>query len=220
MGSPFAGFEMAHLFSTVRPQISKGVLDHLMGFVGEKLQPPFPLCVDIGCGTCQSTSLFAPYFNSVVGIDISEDMITLANNLNKEKNVSFRLYDKNLIFPIMETFKVSMHNELHAQGCWNATRYLVDTEFADVSMPYRTCKRLSSREHEELCMRKTMLIEDFIALLKSWSALKVYENRKGGRNDFLSAIGDQLTAQIPNSNTRTPIEVIFPWFIVMSRKEH
>uniref|UniRef100_A0A5S6R241 Uncharacterized protein n=1 Tax=Trichuris muris TaxID=70415 RepID=A0A5S6R241_TRIMR len=103
-----------------------------------------------------------------------------------------------------------LYNFLKVRGCWNADRYLVDTEFADVSMPYRTCKRISSREHKELGMRRTMTIEDFIAYLESWTATRSYAYRKNGEHNLLSATADRLMALIPNSNIQTPIGVIFP----------
>uniref|UniRef100_A0A5S6R1C5 Methyltransf_25 domain-containing protein n=1 Tax=Trichuris muris TaxID=70415 RepID=A0A5S6R1C5_TRIMR len=93
MSSPFVGANVASLFSRVRPQINSAVVDYVMSFVREKLKPPFRLHVDIGCGTGQSTSLFAPYFNSVVGVDSSENMIAMATQLNNQPNVSFRLAD-------------------------------------------------------------------------------------------------------------------------------
>ena len=47
------------------------------------------LAVDVGCGSGQSTTILAPHFDKVVGLDISAAQIDEANKKEKPGNVEF-----------------------------------------------------------------------------------------------------------------------------------
>nr|XP_002121710.1 putative methyltransferase DDB_G0268948 [Ciona intestinalis] len=49
--------------------------------------------VDVGCGSGQSTEVFAPYFDQVTGVDPSEKQIELARSGNKFANVEYKVGD-------------------------------------------------------------------------------------------------------------------------------
>ncbi|XP_067950227.1 putative methyltransferase DDB_G0268948 [Watersipora subatra] len=52
----------------------------------------FPFAVDVGCGTGhQSTVPLAKYFDSVLGVDISEEQIAEANKSKHPENVNFKV---------------------------------------------------------------------------------------------------------------------------------
>ncbi len=53
---------------------------------------PLNLCLDVGCGSGESTWVFSPYFNSVIGTDINEAQIEEAmfSNCSKRSNVEFK----------------------------------------------------------------------------------------------------------------------------------
>ncbi|GFU08321.1 methyltransferase DDB_G0268948 [Trichonephila clavipes] len=57
------------------------------GFVSS----PFDQAVDVGCGTGQSTLALAPYFQSVLGCDVSKSQILEANFSRKPTNVQYRV---------------------------------------------------------------------------------------------------------------------------------
>ncbi|XP_067950879.1 putative methyltransferase DDB_G0268948 [Watersipora subatra] len=52
----------------------------------------FPFAIDVGCGTGhQSTAPLAKYFDSVLGVDISEEQIAEAKKSKHPENVSFKV---------------------------------------------------------------------------------------------------------------------------------
>jgi len=51
----------------------------------------FPLAVDVGCGPgVTSTSPLSPYFDKVLGVDISEAQIREANLHNEFDNIEYK----------------------------------------------------------------------------------------------------------------------------------
>lgn len=46
--------------------------------------------VDIGCGTGQSTTILAPYFEKVTGYDVSESQIDCARNERPGLNIEYK----------------------------------------------------------------------------------------------------------------------------------
>lgn len=55
--------------------------------------------LDVGCGTGQATHIFSPYFDSILGIDISAGQIKIANEKNRSENIKFQqVYDNT--FPV------------------------------------------------------------------------------------------------------------------------
>ena len=55
------------------------------------VQPPLDMVVDIGCGSGQSTSVFAAHFTKALGVDPSEGQIKFAIEKNKCANVEFQV---------------------------------------------------------------------------------------------------------------------------------
>jgi len=53
--------------------------------------PKYPLAVDAGCGPgLMSTVFLAPYFDKILGVDISESQIEQATLNNKHSNIEYR----------------------------------------------------------------------------------------------------------------------------------
>ncbi|XP_022095976.1 putative methyltransferase DDB_G0268948 [Acanthaster planci] len=52
---------------------------------------PFKLAVDVGCGSGQNTRPLAPYFEKIIGVDVSEAQIRAAQSLENPPNVEFRI---------------------------------------------------------------------------------------------------------------------------------
>ncbi|XP_061686756.1 putative methyltransferase DDB_G0268948 isoform X2 [Syngnathoides biaculeatus] len=61
-----------------------------MDFMGPTKQIKFNLAVDVGCGNGKGTILLAPFFNQVVGTDISPAQLELARASGPCQNVSYR----------------------------------------------------------------------------------------------------------------------------------
>jgi len=57
------------------PALISAILSHWNQNSEELPKPEGSVLVDVGCGSGQSTHLFAPYFSKVVGVDVSSDMV-------------------------------------------------------------------------------------------------------------------------------------------------
>ncbi|XP_030051311.1 putative methyltransferase DDB_G0268948 [Microcaecilia unicolor] len=67
----------------------ESIQEMIYSYLKEKIDEPFGLAVDVGCGTGKSTRLLANYFHKVVGIDDSEAQINVAKQFSMKPNVSF-----------------------------------------------------------------------------------------------------------------------------------
>ncbi|XP_002731070.1 putative methyltransferase DDB_G0268948 [Saccoglossus kowalevskii] len=87
----FRGDAMTESYRKVRtsysPELAKEMFDYL-----KKKPGTTKYAVDVGCGSGQSTFMLAPYFNSVLGVDISLDQIKVAEESEHiPSNVSFKV---------------------------------------------------------------------------------------------------------------------------------
>ncbi|GFS27892.1 trans-aconitate 2-methyltransferase [Elysia marginata] len=71
--------ETAHVqnYAKYRMRYGESVFKYIVDYCKEA-RPGLDLCVDVGCGSGQSTTGFAGYFKKVVGVDISEHQISQA----------------------------------------------------------------------------------------------------------------------------------------------
>ncbi|OCT61267.1 uncharacterized protein LOC100217319 isoform X2 [Xenopus laevis] len=63
----------------------------VMSYLEEKKGKPFELAVDAGCGTGRSTRTLAPYFQKVIGIDVSESQLSVARKCTSNENISYQI---------------------------------------------------------------------------------------------------------------------------------
>ncbi|XP_061896162.1 uncharacterized methyltransferase Mb3374-like [Entelurus aequoreus] len=70
----------------------KEMVTRIMDFMKPKFNhcDKFNLAVDVGCGCGQGTVLLAPFFDQVVGIDISPAQLDVAQANNARPNVTYR----------------------------------------------------------------------------------------------------------------------------------
>ena len=54
-------------------------------------QEKLDLILDIGCGNGQSTNIFQPYSNKIIGYDVSPEQLKLAKLQNRYDNIEYRL---------------------------------------------------------------------------------------------------------------------------------
>nr|XP_057907864.1 putative methyltransferase DDB_G0268948 [Doryrhamphus excisus] len=66
------------------------VINRMMDFMKPKVQQKFNLAVDVGCGHGKGTMLLAPYFDQVVGIDVSSAQLKMAEDNSLCPNVTYR----------------------------------------------------------------------------------------------------------------------------------
>ncbi|XP_074654569.1 putative methyltransferase DDB_G0268948 [Tubulanus polymorphus] len=56
-------------------------------------RPPFCQLIDVGCGSGQSTPLFADHFDRLIGLDVSQAQIEEANTRNTYANIKYLIGD-------------------------------------------------------------------------------------------------------------------------------
>lgn len=88
----FADSSHAEKYANLRPKVPSSVADAVVNFMKQgKDQPSADLVIDIGCGSGQSTSIFAPHFTKALGVDPSESQIKFAKQHNQTSNVEFQV---------------------------------------------------------------------------------------------------------------------------------
>ncbi|XP_077306070.1 putative methyltransferase DDB_G0268948 [Lithobates pipiens] len=85
----FEGKEHASYYQKFRFEPSQEVIDLIFSYVDERLHKPYGFAIDVGCGTGQNTRILSPYFNKVLGFDISEAQIEEAKKAPGSSNVTY-----------------------------------------------------------------------------------------------------------------------------------
>ncbi|KAM3915803.1 putative methyltransferase isoform 1-T2 [Leptodactylus fuscus] len=86
----FEDKEHASKYQKYRTSPPQEIQDLIFSYLDKRLNKPYELAVDVGCGTGQSTKLLAPHFVKVLGTDISKAQIEEANKVLKLPNTTFR----------------------------------------------------------------------------------------------------------------------------------
>ncbi|XP_072902752.1 putative methyltransferase DDB_G0268948 isoform X1 [Hemitrygon akajei] len=86
----FEGKEHAALYQKYRPCAPTETNSLILKYLEKKKGKPFSLAVDVGCGSGQSSRGLAPFFDTVVGVDVSEAQIEEAKKTCGLDNVSYR----------------------------------------------------------------------------------------------------------------------------------
>ncbi|XP_068099865.1 putative methyltransferase DDB_G0268948 [Hyperolius riggenbachi] len=85
----FEGKEHASYYQKYRFSPPQEIKDLIFSFVDERIKKPHGFAVDVGCGTGQSTIILAPFFEKVLGTDISAAQIEEAKKAHGLPNVTF-----------------------------------------------------------------------------------------------------------------------------------
>ena len=93
MNRHFESFNIAANYAKYRTEYTKEVSEKVMQFYYDQqsdhhLSQP-ELMVDIGCGSGQSTFIFQPYFQQLIGVDVSPEQLKQARLRNCFDNVQF-----------------------------------------------------------------------------------------------------------------------------------
>ena len=78
------------LYAKYRPKSPPIIAQKTLNFMKD-MGTSFECLVDVGCGSGQSTEIFAGYFKKVVGLDISPNQIWWARKGNKFNNIDFQV---------------------------------------------------------------------------------------------------------------------------------
>ncbi|ELU09650.1 hypothetical protein CAPTEDRAFT_54831, partial [Capitella teleta] len=93
MSHLFTGSTHSHLYRLFRPNYPPELFLKIIDYCRDS-KTQFQTCVDLGCGSGQSTFPLAPHFDQVFGVDVSESQIkeaTKNTELTPARNVSFRV---------------------------------------------------------------------------------------------------------------------------------
>ncbi|CAL1273059.1 unnamed protein product [Larinioides sclopetarius] len=110
----FAGAKHAQIYAKYRPSPPKSLIKSIIEYLKLKRDPPFKKAIDVGCGSGQSTVVLSPYFETVIGLDISEAQIECAKKFNSSRNIEYKVTTKGNL-PIasssadLVTFSQSLH---------------------------------------------------------------------------------------------------------------
>ncbi|XP_068184759.1 putative methyltransferase DDB_G0268948 [Antennarius striatus] len=80
----------ASLYQKYRFTPPDEVKNIILQYLDKKKGQPHTLAVDLGCGTGQNSRVLAPYFQEVVGIDISECQLEEARMVPGYPNITYR----------------------------------------------------------------------------------------------------------------------------------
>ncbi|XP_022096076.1 putative methyltransferase DDB_G0268948 isoform X2 [Acanthaster planci] len=89
--SQFKKEDHAAIYLKNRPEWPPEIIQRSLSFLREKNPEPFKLAVDVGCGSGQNTRPLTPYFEKIIGVDVSEAQIRAAQSLKNPPNVEFRI---------------------------------------------------------------------------------------------------------------------------------
>ncbi|KAM4698660.1 putative methyltransferase isoform 1-T2 [Rhinophrynus dorsalis] len=85
----FEGKEHASCYQKYRISPPEEIQDMIFSYLGQKLEKPYGIAVDVGCGTGQNTRTLVPYFKKVLGTDISEAQIEEARKADGFPNLTY-----------------------------------------------------------------------------------------------------------------------------------
>nr|XP_039252727.1 uncharacterized protein LOC120329983 [Styela clava] len=126
--------DLAESYAKYRPSYPHIVHESIIGYLKKKhlintQDGKFKQMLDVGCGSgTLSTQPFSPYFESILGVDISSAKIEEAKKLNKCKNVFFKVIDS-YKYPIED-------NTVDLITCGTSIHYL------DIRLFEKECERI------------------------------------------------------------------------------
>lgn len=116
----------ASLYQKYRIIPPDGVKQLILEYLNNKKSAPFDLAVDLGCGTGQNTRMFAPHFQKIVGIDISESQLEEARAVPGFENITYRSGSaEELPFPDCSVDLLTAASAVH---WFNADRFLKEAK--------------------------------------------------------------------------------------------
>ncbi|OCT63937.1 putative methyltransferase DDB_G0268948 [Xenopus laevis] len=86
----FEGKLHASHYQKYRISPPQEIQDLILNYLDKRLKKPFGLAVDVGCGTGQSSRSLIPYFQNVLGTDISEAQIEEAKHADGFPNLVYK----------------------------------------------------------------------------------------------------------------------------------
>lgn len=86
----FEGKDHASIYQKYRLAPPDEFKNIVLQYLDKKKGKPHVLAVDLGCGTGQNSRLLAPYFQEMVGIDVSESQVEEARAVPGHTNITYR----------------------------------------------------------------------------------------------------------------------------------
>ena len=79
----FTGEEYVNLYDKYRPNPPIEIIHQTLNYLNK---PKANLVLDLGCGTGISTEVWSNFSEKIIGLDPSQEMVTVAKNKLSEKN--------------------------------------------------------------------------------------------------------------------------------------
>ena len=92
----YEGHSHAAIYARSRPNPPESVIRHFLSYIPAENRR---LCVDVGCGSGQSTFPLSTHFETTLGVDVSDSQINqaLEKTNNRDNNVKFMVGDETLV---------------------------------------------------------------------------------------------------------------------------
>ncbi|XP_039265469.2 putative methyltransferase DDB_G0268948 [Styela clava] len=146
-GRSYEDYDLAKLYNERRPAYSSEIPKIVISYMEKQMHDQkntgkFSRMIDVGCGGGQATSMFSPFFESILGIDISAAQISVAKGLYPDSNMKFQTVNDDRIpaesnsvdlvicataahFLDMEIFKKECERVLKPGGCVAVFAYII-----------------------------------------------------------------------------------------------
>lgn len=174
--------------------------------------------LDIACGTGIVTCEFAKYANSVVGLDITEDMISQAIKVQNENNLTNMKFDlgdvenlpyENDSFDIVFT-RYSFHHFLDTKKVFDEMTRVCKPKgkviVVDVALESKNAKAYNYMEKlRDPSHTKALTFNEFEVLFKN----RTLSNHKKSSYQVDLELENQLQASFPNKGNEDKIREIF-----------
>ena len=83
----FTGEKYVDLYNYVRPSPPIQIIHQSLNYLNKTKAETI---IDLGCGTGVSTKIWSDFGNEIIGIEPSEEMISIAKKTTKESNIKYQ----------------------------------------------------------------------------------------------------------------------------------
>ena len=127
----FEGASRAQAYALSRPKTPELVAEKAIEYMKPRNPLPqsgqYDCLLDVGCGSGQSTAVFAPYFRKIIGIDPSEEQINEARKANKLSNIEFM---------------VGQAEKLEGESCFDMVASGQAVHWVDIQAFFNQCSKV------------------------------------------------------------------------------